>query len=207
MPFIAIDAPRECIRDAPAISKDDLLMDVLKPAIVDIDGRRYRKPATLSSSGNSDRMAASVPCDAEDAFPGKMFVCLFVCFALCCPRNLQLINRVGSIMFRIGMGKLPYRLHIHILRTWVIIVGRKCSGSHDLCFCCISDNCDGETLQLEQGVEQVAQGYRLRMDVPSVLYKYLIGKQGRTRRHMEEDTGCQIRIPRQGEEGPIGKCC
>lgn len=82
MSFIAIDAPRECIRDAPAISKDDRLMDVLKPAIIDIDGRLYRKAATLSSSGNSDRVTASVPCDAEDDFPGKMFVCLFVCLCV-----------------------------------------------------------------------------------------------------------------------------
>ena len=72
---------------------------------------------------------------------------------------------------------------------------------------CNADMCDGETPYLEEGVEQVAQGYRLRLDIPSVLYKYLIGKQGRTRRHMEEVTGCQIRIPRHGEEGPIGQCC
>lgn len=65
------------MRDAPAISKEDRLMDVLKPQIIDIDGRLYRKQATLSSSGSSDRMAASLPCDAEDEFPG-MFVCVCV---------------------------------------------------------------------------------------------------------------------------------
>ena len=47
-------------------------MDVLKPAIVDIDGRLYRKLTTSSSSRNSDRLAASVPCDAQDEFPGEI---------------------------------------------------------------------------------------------------------------------------------------
>lgn len=66
-------------RDVPAISNYDRLMDVLKPAIVDIDGRLYRKLATLSSSSNSEKVVASLPCDAEDEFPGKIcFVC--VCF-------------------------------------------------------------------------------------------------------------------------------
>lgn len=67
------------MRDAPAISEEARLMDVLKPEIIDIDGRLYRKLATLSSSGNSDRMPASLPCDAEDEFLGMFVGFVHVC--------------------------------------------------------------------------------------------------------------------------------
>lgn len=54
-------------------------------------------------------------------------------------------------------------------------------------------------------VEKTAAGYRLCMEVPSLLYRFIIGKKGDTKRKIEKQTGTQIMIPRQGEEGDIGE--
>ncbi|XP_072312561.1 activating signal cointegrator 1 complex subunit 1 [Eucyclogobius newberryi] len=52
-------------------------------------------------------------------------------------------------------------------------------------------------------VEQTERGFRCAIDVPSVLYKYIIGKKGETRRRLEHDTKTNISIPKQGVEGQI----
>ncbi|XP_018554770.1 activating signal cointegrator 1 complex subunit 1 [Lates calcarifer] len=52
-------------------------------------------------------------------------------------------------------------------------------------------------------IEQTDKGYRCAIDVPSVLYKYIIGKKGETRRRLESDTKTSISIPKQGMEGQI----
>lgn len=52
-------------------------------------------------------------------------------------------------------------------------------------------------------IEQTDKGYRCAIDVPSVLYKYIIGKKGETRRRLEFDTKTSINIPKQGVEGQI----
>ncbi|XP_038591506.1 activating signal cointegrator 1 complex subunit 1 [Micropterus salmoides] len=52
-------------------------------------------------------------------------------------------------------------------------------------------------------IEQIDKGYRCAIDVPSVLYKYIIGKKGETRRRLEYDTKTSISIPKQGVEGQI----
>lgn len=52
-------------------------------------------------------------------------------------------------------------------------------------------------------IEQTDKGYRCAIDVPSVLYKYIIGKKGETRRRLEFDTKTSINIPKQGLEGQI----
>ncbi|XP_069547989.1 activating signal cointegrator 1 complex subunit 1 [Brachyistius frenatus] len=52
-------------------------------------------------------------------------------------------------------------------------------------------------------IEQTEKGYRCAIDVPSVLYKYIIGKKGETRRRLECDTKTSISIPKQGVEGQI----
>lgn len=54
-----------------------------------------------------------------------------------------------------------------------------------------------------QFIEQTDKGYRCAIDVPSVLYKYIIGKKGETRRRLEFDTKTSINIPKQGVEGQI----
>lgn len=52
-------------------------------------------------------------------------------------------------------------------------------------------------------IEQTEKGFRCAIDVPSVLYKYIIGKKGETRRRLEYDTKTSISIPKQGVEGQI----
>lgn len=52
-------------------------------------------------------------------------------------------------------------------------------------------------------IEQTDKGFRCAIDVPSVLYKYIIGKKGETRRRLESDTKTSISIPKQGVEGQI----
>lgn len=52
-------------------------------------------------------------------------------------------------------------------------------------------------------IQQIDKGYRCAIDVPSVLYKYIIGKKGETRRRLEFDTKTSINIPKQGVEGQI----
>ncbi|XP_061564005.1 activating signal cointegrator 1 complex subunit 1 [Cololabis saira] len=57
--------------------------------------------------------------------------------------------------------------------------------------------CDGPL------IEQTDKGFRCAIDVPSALYKYIIGKKGETRRRLEADTKTSINIPKQGIEGQI----
>ncbi|KAE8284131.1 Activating signal cointegrator 1 complex subunit 1 [Larimichthys crocea] len=52
-------------------------------------------------------------------------------------------------------------------------------------------------------IEQTDKGFRCAVDVPSVLYKYIIGKKGETRKRLEFDTKTSINIPKQGVEGQI----
>ncbi|KAM6899020.1 activating signal cointegrator 1 complex subunit 1 isoform 1-T2 [Lycodopsis pacificus] len=52
-------------------------------------------------------------------------------------------------------------------------------------------------------IEQTDKGYRCAIDVPSVLYKYIIGKKGETRKRLEFDTKTSINIPKLGVEGQI----
>ncbi|XP_029553370.1 activating signal cointegrator 1 complex subunit 1 isoform X2 [Salmo trutta] len=52
-------------------------------------------------------------------------------------------------------------------------------------------------------IEQTDKGFNCAIDVPSVLYKYIIGRKGETRRRLEADTKTDINIPKQGVEGQI----
>jgi len=54
-------------------------------------------------------------------------------------------------------------------------------------------------------IESTAAGYQLRIQLPSVFYKYIIGKKGETKKRLESETRTQIRIPRQNEEGDVGR--
>uniref|UniRef100_A0A3Q2GBU2 Activating signal cointegrator 1 complex subunit 1 n=1 Tax=Cyprinodon variegatus TaxID=28743 RepID=A0A3Q2GBU2_CYPVA len=64
------------------------------------------------------------------------------------------------------------------------------------------DLTEDETCDLHL-IEETDKGYRCAIDVPSVLYKYIIGKKGETRRRLESDTKTSISIPKQGIEGQI----
>ncbi|XP_048843721.1 activating signal cointegrator 1 complex subunit 1 [Brienomyrus brachyistius] len=52
-------------------------------------------------------------------------------------------------------------------------------------------------------VEETEKGFRCAMDMPSVLYKYIIGKKGETRKRLETETKTSIAIPKPGVEGKI----
>ncbi|KAM9837324.1 activating signal cointegrator 1 complex subunit 1 [Aulostomus maculatus] len=67
---------------------------------------------------------------------------------------------------------------------------------------------ESEEFEVDEGcdthlIEQTDKGFRCAIDVPSVLYKYIIGKKGETRRRLEFDTKTSISIPKQGVEGQI----
>jgi len=55
-----------------------------------------------------------------------------------------------------------------------------------------------------EDIESTARGYQLKIQLPSVFFKYIIGKKGETKKRLESETRTQIRIPRQHEEGDIG---
>jgi len=54
-------------------------------------------------------------------------------------------------------------------------------------------------------IESTAAGYQLKVQLPSVFYKYIIGKKGETKKRLESETRTQIKIPRQHEQGDISK--
>ncbi|XP_050980609.1 activating signal cointegrator 1 complex subunit 1 isoform X3 [Labeo rohita] len=62
---------------------------------------------------------------------------------------------------------------------------------------CLDEPCDA------YNIEQTDKGFRCAIDVPSVLYKYIIGKKGETRKRLESETKTSISIPKQGVEGQI----
>ncbi|XP_059387471.1 activating signal cointegrator 1 complex subunit 1 [Carassius carassius] len=62
---------------------------------------------------------------------------------------------------------------------------------------CLDEPCDA------YDIEQTDRGFRCAIDVPSVLYKYIIGKKGETRKRLETETKTSISIPKQGVEGQI----
>ena len=115
-------------------------MDVLKPEIIDIDGRQYRKQATFSSFGNSDRTASSLPCDAEDEFPG-IFVGLTMCVCEAVAHALTALTLVNGwyAHVRVDIGKLACQPHSLTYIDHLDHSSRReeARGSNDFCFYCI----------------------------------------------------------------------
>jgi len=58
-----------------------------------------------------------------------------------------------------------------------------------------------------EDIESTAAGYQLKLQLPSVFFKHIIGKKGETKKRLESETRTQIKIPRQHEEGDIGMFC
>lgn len=52
-------------------------------------------------------------------------------------------------------------------------------------------------------VEETERGYQCVLDVPSPLYKYIIGKKGEMKKKLETETRTSISIPKLGVEGEI----
>uniref|UniRef100_A0A8D0GYZ1 Activating signal cointegrator 1 complex subunit 1 n=1 Tax=Sphenodon punctatus TaxID=8508 RepID=A0A8D0GYZ1_SPHPU len=68
-----------------------------------------------------------------------------------------------------------------------------CAGPGD----CTDEPCDAFI------VEETERGFQCAVDVPSPLYKYIIGKRGETRKRLEMETRTSISIPKPGVEGEI----
>ena len=64
--------------------------------------------------------------------------------------------------------------------------------------------CD-ETCDESVDVVETKDGFKVVMDVPSTFFKFIIGKRGETRKNLETKTRTQIKIPKFGQEGEIGK--
>lgn len=62
---------------------------------------------------------------------------------------------------------------------------------------------EDEACDTVESVEKTEQGYRLSMEVPSSLFKFILGKRAETKKKIEKETSTQIMIPRQGKEGDV----
>ncbi|KAM4702553.1 activating signal cointegrator 1 complex subunit 1 [Rhinophrynus dorsalis] len=62
---------------------------------------------------------------------------------------------------------------------------------------CLDEPCDDFI------VEETEKGFQCTIDLPSQLFKYIIGKKGETKRNLESETRTSINIPRPGVEGEI----
>ncbi|KAM6346823.1 activating signal cointegrator 1 complex subunit 1 isoform 10-T11 [Alca torda] len=62
---------------------------------------------------------------------------------------------------------------------------------------CADEPCDAFV------VEETEKGFQCRVEVPSPLYKYIIGKKGETKKKLETETRTSISIPKPGVEGEI----
>ncbi|XP_053928164.1 activating signal cointegrator 1 complex subunit 1 isoform X6 [Cuculus canorus] len=71
--------------------------------------------------------------------------------------------------------------------------GDFCAGPGD----CADEPCDTFV------VEETEKGFQSRVEVPSLLYKYIIGKKGETKKRLETETRTSISIPKPGVEGEI----
>ena len=66
------------------------------------------------------------------------------------------------------------------------------------------ESCCMDKIEDVLDITELSDGkYETEVTVPSVFYKYIIGKQGRTKQMIENDTKAKIFIPKQGIEGPI----
>lgn len=68
-----------------------------------------------------------------------------------------------------------------------------CAGPSE----CADEPCDAFV------VEETERGFQSRLEVPSPLYKYIIGKKGETKKRLETETRTSISIPKPGVEGEI----
>ncbi|KAM4034160.1 activating signal cointegrator 1 complex subunit 1 isoform 2-T2 [Anomaloglossus baeobatrachus] len=62
---------------------------------------------------------------------------------------------------------------------------------------CVDEPCDDDM------IEETEKGFQSSINLPSQLFKYIIGKKGETKRNLESETRTSISIPRQGMEGQI----
>ena len=54
-------------------------------------------------------------------------------------------------------------------------------------------------------IEATNNGFKTLVDVPAELVKFICGKKMETKLRIERETSTQIKLPRPGTEGPVGK--
>ena len=54
-------------------------------------------------------------------------------------------------------------------------------------------------------LEKTVKGFKLSMEIPSLLRPFIIGEEGKTVQKIREDTSTCIRIPGKGEEEDVGE--
>ena len=66
---------------------------------------------------------------------------------------------------------------------------------------------EGEDVEADlDGIKKLPNGnYRLKLPVSPVFFKYIIGKEGRTKKGIERDTECRLWLPPKGREGDVGQ--
>ncbi|XP_078613187.1 activating signal cointegrator 1 complex subunit 1-like [Branchiostoma floridae x Branchiostoma japonicum] len=52
-------------------------------------------------------------------------------------------------------------------------------------------------------LQKTDRGYKLTLDLPSDLYKFIIGKKGETKKRLERETKTQVQIPKVGAGGEV----
>lgn len=73
----------------------------------------------------------------------------------------------------------------------------------DTDFAIIESCYNDEVCDANCNIEEYSGGFRIRLDIPSAYYAYIIGKRGETKRRIEVETKTQIRVPSTGEKGEI----
>ena len=62
-----------------------------------------------------------------------------------------------------------------------------------------------EACDVSESIEKTERGYRLSVEIPSPLFKFILGRRAETKKKIEKETNTQVTVPRQGEEGDIGE--
>ena len=62
---------------------------------------------------------------------------------------------------------------------------------------------DDEVYELGEVEELPNRDLQIKINVPTVFFKYIIGKEGKMKQRIEQDTKCKIKLPHKGEKGPV----
>ncbi|XP_042673650.1 activating signal cointegrator 1 complex subunit 1 isoform X2 [Centrocercus urophasianus] len=112
-------------------------------------------------------------------------------FAAHCPWKSSVMDVLRPTLVRIG-GRV-YRKNVIHERVQQQEEEDFYTGPSD----CADEPCDAFV------VEETEKGFQCRVEVPSPLYKYIIGKKGETKKRLETETRTSISIPKPGVEGEI----
>lgn len=66
---------------------------------------------------------------------------------------------------------------------------------------------EGHDVEVQcSGIDKMSNGeYRLQLPIPSIFFKYIIGREGRVKKGIERETGCRVWLPSKMKKGDVGK--